>query len=150
MIARMDAQVGKITLTPQVGIKYAGLANPSFTETGGGALSLAVAGNYASIAQSIAGLDATLAGPKSSVALRTNYGYQLNPYTPTINANLTGAGATGAFATTGVAPSRQTIDVGVSLQRSLGKATVLFADYDAQLSGNQTHQSYSGGVRLSF
>jgi hypothetical protein len=49
----------------------------------------------------------------------------------------------------GVTPARNAVGVGGSIVHDMG-AVELFADVDAKLSSNQSHEAFDAGLRIKF
>jgi outer membrane autotransporter protein len=139
-------QAGGVTLTPFVGLEYANIDVPGFTESGADALNLIVAGNSTSSLQGIAGIRAGYVAPTTAGHLWKATGYaeythQFESTSRQINVQLQGA-PNSPFTIAGVSPAPDGVRVGASVGAQLSDRFELSGSYDVLWSSNQTFQTY--------
>jgi outer membrane autotransporter protein len=150
LIARTDIKAANLTVTPRLGVEYGSQATNGFSESGANSLDLNVAAQTYATTRSLAGVDAKIELHDTTLGVRAEYQYQLSGNDRTITSTLAGATAAGSFTTSGVAPTHSVVDVGATVEHRIAPNIDLYLDYDAQLSGNELHHAYDGGLRFHF
>jgi outer membrane autotransporter protein len=144
-----------MTITPFVSADYLHLHQQGFTETGAGALDLAVEASHFDSLQPEAGLRiarvfATFGGTIIVPEVDAGFRYELLDTAANSSALLAGATSAGAFSAQGVPLDRAMADIGAKIVVHAGRALDLYAGYNARLSGNQRFQTAGLGMRYQF
>jgi len=147
-------QAGGVALTPVVGLEYANINMPGFTESGADALNLNVAGGSTNVLDGMIGIRAGYVTPTSGghTVKVTGYAEYLHNFESTsrqINMQL--QGAPGApFTIAGVSPSPDGVRVGASVGAQLTDRLELSGGYDVLWSSNQTFQTYQLTLKVQL
>jgi len=148
-------QSGGVTLTPALGLQYAHINVPGFTEQGAGALDLTVAGAGTDSLQGLAGVRATYISPTTEgghpvkVTGYAVYSHEFDDTSRRINVQLAGAPAA-PFIIAGVSPARDGVRVGASVGAMVSDTVEVSGGYDVLWSSNQTFQTYQLSVKVHF
>jgi outer membrane autotransporter protein len=145
-------RIGRSELQPVAAVSYTRLDDPGFTETGAGALNLAVNSKTRESARSYVGLRSVhtfdAASGSFSVEPRILWGHEFgNLQSAPMSAQLTGAGAVSSFQVQGVAAGRDSAVLGIALNRQLQNSLTIMADLSTQLQERQSVYSAFVGLR---
>lgn len=140
-------------LTPQAGLQWTHLSETGFGENGAGGFDLAVASHDTDSLRPFIGaaLDRTFStdsGTRITPEVRLGYSREVLSTGRTINVTTASAAA---FLVNGISPSRDQVTAGAGVIVQAAQTLDLFVDYDyAPLTGNQTSQTVSAGLRYRF
>lgn len=151
--ASVPIAVGEFEFGPHIGAVYLHVDQGSFAETGAGGSDLTAASQSENSLQPFVGLDVSRRfeapnGDNGKFFFHADYWREVLDKNP----NLTVTALDGTqFLTTGIAPSRNRLDVGIGGAVTLSRQLAIYAQYDATLPiGNTTINSFTGGLRLTF
>jgi outer membrane autotransporter protein len=134
------------TFTPFVAVQAQRITAPGFTESGAGALSLAIGNASTTVSRSILGAQwsASLGGVASRWTAQANLGWAhaYGALTRVIQAQFVGAPAS-AFTEYGAGPARDTAEIGVGVSAAVGRNAHLTLRYDGNYGGHQSASALS-------
>ncbi|MDE1149592.1 MAG: autotransporter domain-containing protein [Azospirillaceae bacterium] len=144
-------RVSNLTLEPQAGLQWLRVSRDGFTETGAGALNLAVDELDTTALQSSVGGRAsanwtTEGGTVITPTVRAAWVHDFRDRALTSEASLLGSG----FAVTGPETGRDGLAIGGGLTLQEGRNLNLYANYDGTLRRGETDHVFTAGFRLSW
>ncbi|WP_294535087.1 autotransporter domain-containing protein [uncultured Rhodoblastus sp.] len=139
-------------IEPSLHVAWDQVGRRAYTETGAGALNLAIENNMLNALQFSAGLriNANFAlgnGLAAQPELRVRYAYDALNLVPATTASLVGMPGI-PFTFEGVNVGRSAAVLGASLTVVRRNSVAVFADYNAELRQHETAQVVMGGVRI--
>ncbi|MBI3516891.1 MAG: autotransporter outer membrane beta-barrel domain-containing protein, partial [Proteobacteria bacterium] len=146
--------VAPVAITPFVGLQASALDQASFTETGAGALNLAVGRQSVSSVRSQLGArvsrDLDLGeGMVVNAGLKLGWAHELSDTGATTTASFAGTAGTG-FAVQGAQRGRDSALVGAGIAATLDPQASLYLRYDGDLNGRDDTHAVIAGVRLTW
>ena len=144
----------KFVATPFVGLQATTLDQASFTETGAGALNLAVGGQSTSSVRTQLGsrLSRDVQLDEShvvNIGVKVGWAHELSDTSSTTTASF--AGAPGAsFSVQGAQRGRDSALVGIGAATKLDQLSSVYLRYDGDLDGRDNAHAVIGGVRLTW
>lgn len=140
--------------TPFVGLQATTLDQASFTESGAGALDLAVGGQSTSSVRTQLGSRLTrdvalVDGHVVTIGIKVAWAHELSDTGTTTTASF--AGAPGAsFAVQGAQRGRDSALVGLGVASKLDASSSVFLRYDGDIDGADNAHAVIGGIRLTW
>ena len=141
-------------IEPTLGLTALGLASPSVSETTGGSLAARVSAQSIASVQSFAGvrfgtdLALTPTKPIHLYAL-VGWAHEFADTAASTNASLALTGA-GPFSIASPSVGRDAARLGVGLDAILSPSVSLYASYVASISGTETANNLTGGLRVNW
>ncbi|MBL6078137.1 autotransporter outer membrane beta-barrel domain-containing protein [Belnapia sp. T18] len=140
-------------LQPSIGLRYKELGRNQLTESGGGALALAVRSDELSSLRSMAGARIERRfdlgnGYRLTPAGRLFWTHELSDVTTSTTAAFVNRGA--AMRTTSAKSGRDGAVVGIGTNLELPNGLVAYANYGAQVRDNTTAQAITAGLRFAW
>ncbi|KAF0104631.1 MAG: YapH protein [Rhodospirillaceae bacterium] len=143
-----------LALTPFARFQGTTVNQAGFTESGAGALNLAVAQQTSGSARSVLG--AEIAGAfgvegreKLAVQLRAGWAHEYASTARPVTANFAGAPGTN-FTVFGAAPQTDSAIVSVAANTAIAASAGLYLRYDGEVGGGISSHSLSGGFRATW
>jgi fibronectin-binding autotransporter adhesin len=151
---RAYALADRLVATPFVGVQATALDQANFTETGAGALDLAVGG------QSVSSVRSSLGGRLSrdldlgtgglvNVSLKLGWAHEFSDTGSSGSASFAGAPGS-SFVVQGAQRGRDSALVGIGVAAQLDPQSSLYLRYDGDIDGPDNAHAVTGGVRLTW
>ncbi len=137
-------------LRPLAGLSWTHARQDAYSETGAGALNLNVAGETTDSLRSLIGVKTLHSAGNLRIEPRLVWSHEFGDLNTPLQAQLSGAGASGNFAVSGVRLERDLLTAGLTLAGSVSKGTELFVDLQADGNSRQTAYAAYAGVRMRW
>ncbi|MBL0166111.1 MAG: autotransporter domain-containing protein [Propionivibrio sp.] len=153
--ATYDIPMDGFSLRPLAGLSWVISRQQGFTESGAGALNLAVTGETTNSLRTLLGVKTVHALPTGNGGVvflepRLLWSHEFGDLNTPLDAQLTGAGAAGNFTVAGVNLKRDSAIAGLRVSGSVSKDIELFADILVSGNSSQTSASAFAGVRMAW
>ena len=148
--AAYDMKMSSYTLRPLAALSYTRVHSDSFTEQGAGALNLQVAGQTTRSTKSFLGVKTAYETGQLKLEPRILWSHEFGDVNAPLSAQITGAGAAGAFQVSGVQLKRDSLILGLGASSDVAKNVSVYADLQLTHNSRQKNIAAFLGVRGAF
>ena len=145
--ATYEVKMRSYTLQPLAALSHVSTKTEGYTETGAGALNLQVSEQTTRSTRSLLGAKTIHEAGGLKLEPRLLWAHEFGNLNAPLTAQLSGAGAAGAFQVSGVELKRDSLVLGIGASGEVRKDWQLFADAQADVNARQRGYSFFVGVR---